>query len=111
MSRANATVTTHEDVPAFVRSDEPEVLPLSFSAFPYTAAHAALELVRGAYTFVALLQLYRHPDRVAHSITAPVGTNARLDGTQRLSVCVPALEAGIDELAPDRWQVCFLCAK
>lgn len=111
MSRADATITTHEDIPAFVGSDESEVFSLSFGALPYTAAHAALELVRGAYTFVALLQLYGHPYRVADAITAPVGADARLDGAQCLSVCVPALEAGINEFPPDRWQVCFLCAE
>lgn len=102
MLRAYTTVTAHEDIPAFVGRDKPEVFALGFGALSYTAAHATFELVRRSNALVALLQLYGHSDRVADAVATPIRANARFDSTQRLSICMPTLESSVDEFFPDR---------
>jgi hypothetical protein len=75
-------------VPTLVRGDEPKVLALRLGTLSHAPAHASLELVRAPDSLVPVLQVDGHTHRVSDSEPAPVGSDARLDGSQRLAIRV-----------------------
>src|SRR5260221_14613025 len=105
MTGLHAAVAAHIQVPALLGGDHADVLALRLGAFARAARHRHLDLVRRAQAAVAVLDVDRHRHRVLHAIAAPGAADAGLHRAQRLAVGVPRLEAGIDELAPDRRQL------
>src|SRR6476660_6482502 len=78
----------------------PKSLPCA-SAHARATGDGALQLVRRAEPLVAILHSHGEPDRVLHAEATPGAADARLHGTERLSVGVTGLEARGDELLPD----------
>jgi hypothetical protein len=105
VARLHAAVAAHVEVPALVGGDQADVLALRLGAFAGAAGDAELDLVRRAQALVAVFQRDREADAVAHAVAAPGRADAGLHGAQRLAVGVAGLEAGGDQLFPDRRQL------
>lgn len=86
MTRVCSTVTTNKDVPSLVGRDETKVLRLRLSTLANASGDTALELVRTSHSPVAVLEVDGKADRVSDAVTAPSGTNTRLDGAKTLAV-------------------------
>src|SRR5712692_1399849 len=105
MARLHAAVAAHVQVPALLRGNDADVLALRLRAFARAAGHRHLQLVRRADAAVAVLDVDRHRDRVLNAVAAPGAADARFHGTQRFSVGVTGLEAGVDQVPPDERQL------
>src|SRR5882724_12670552 len=105
MLRLAAAIAAYIEVPSFFGGDDAEVLALGFRAFPDAARHSRFDLMRRAQAAVAFFDTDRVADAVVQSEPAPGAADATFDGAERLAICVTALEAGIDQLAPDQRKV------
>src|SRR5690606_13414209 len=105
MARAHAAVAADVEVPALVGGNYAEVLGLRLGAFAGAAGHRAFQFVRTAQALVAVLDVDRHAHAVLHAVTAPGATDTGFHRAQRLAVGVAGFEAGIDQFAPDGWQL------
>ncbi|KAI3479918.1 hypothetical protein L1887_57905 [Cichorium endivia] len=85
VARLSAAVAAHVDVPALGGGDQAEVLALSLGTFAHTARDTAFELVRGAQTLVARLELVCEADRITDTVSAPCAAHARLYRAQRFA--------------------------
>ena len=64
--------------------------------------------MRRSNSLVTSLELNGESDRVSNSVSAPRGSNARLDRSKRLSVGVSRLESSGDEGGPDVGEIMSL---
>src|SRR5690606_10618431 len=95
----------HIEVPAALGGDDAHVLALGLGTFAGATGNRHLDLVRRAQSAIAFLHLDGHGDAVLYAVAAPGTANAGFDGAQGLGIGVSRLEAGVDELLPDQWQL------
>src|SRR6185436_5946173 len=105
VARLHAAVAADVKVPALLRGDDADVLALRLRALARAARYRHLQLVRRAQAAVAVLDADRHGHRVLHAVAAPGTADTGLHRAQRLAVGVAGLEAGVDQLLPDEWQL------
>lgn len=99
------------NIPPLISGYETKVFGLRLRTLSHASTNPALEFMRTPHTLVPILQIDGHPDRVSDSIPAPVGSDARLDGTERLPVRLTRFESRVDEQFPDLRQVLLVGSK
>src|SRR3984893_7982687 len=98
-------------VPALLGCNHSDVLALRLSAFTGASRHAELDLVGRAATSVTVLNFNREADAVLHAEAAPCRADAGLHCAHGLTVGMPRLEAGGDQVGPDERQLMHLRTK
>mmetsp|Transcript_7072 Transcript_7072/g.20830 ORF Transcript_7072/g.20830 Transcript_7072/m.20830 type:complete len:430 (-) Transcript_7072:543-1832(-) len=79
-------VSANVEVVSVLRCDHSEILALGFGAFADASGDGGLHLVRGSDSLVPVLDLDGEGHGVLDTVSAPCGADARLDGTQGLSI-------------------------
>ena len=101
MDGTGTTVATDVQVVSIFRGNHTEILALGFGTFANASRNAALHLVRRSNTLVAILDAHGKRDGILDTVTAPRGSNARLDGTKSFAVGMSRLEANVAEFFPN----------
>ena len=105
MARRHPAVAAHVEVPPGFGGDDADVLAARLRTFPGTSGHPHLDLVWGAQTPVAQLEVDGHLHRILLPVPAPVTADAALHGAQRLAVGVSGFHAALHQAPPDLGQL------